>query len=107
MIFHRSHSMHTCMTQHDALLAELSRQANWQSEFVPYLRQRGDRVTGVNGTAILEMKGSRAYTSPDGGETRNSVMLLKDWIEREKKATEGARGGEMLTCQQMAFSLNE
>jgi hypothetical protein len=40
-------------------------------------------------------------------ETRNSFMLLKDWIEREKKATEGGRGGEMLTCQQMAFSLNE
>jgi hypothetical protein len=94
------------MTQHDAQLAEISRQATWQSEVKLHFRERGDRVTGLNETAILEMKGSRAYTSPNGGDTRASVMLLRDWIDREKKVTEGARGEEMLTCEQLKVTLD-
>jgi hypothetical protein len=106
MTFHRSHSTHTCMTQHDAQLAEISRQATWQSEVKLHFRERGDRVTGLNETAILEMKGSRAYTSPNGGDTRASVMLLRDWIDQEKKVTEGARGEQMLTCEQLKVTLD-
>jgi hypothetical protein len=106
MAFHRSHTMQTYMTQDEALLAELSRQATWQSGLKLQLRQRGDSITGVNETAISKMRGSQAYTSPNGGDTRASVMLLENWIDQVTEATAGVRGGKMLTCDQLKVTLD-